>query len=102
MKPGPPKCRSPKSACTSAAFASPPANCAAAPSFTFRRRPPIQPGSTNIMTPKELNQLVARIETHIECWKQFNQFINIARTKKFGQAEENNFLELKSVIAQEL
>jgi hypothetical protein len=54
------------------------------------------------MTPKELNQLVAQIETHIECWKQFNHFINVARAKKFGPAEENHFLELKSVIAQEL
>ena len=54
------------------------------------------------MTPKELNQLVTQIETHIECWKQFNHFINVARTKKFGPAEENHFLELKSVIAQEL
>jgi hypothetical protein len=54
------------------------------------------------MTAKQLNQLVAQIETHIECWKQFNHFINVARSKKFGPAEENHFLELKSVIAQEL
>jgi len=54
------------------------------------------------MTAKELNHLVAQIETHIECWKQFNHYINVARTKKFGPAEENHFLELKSVIAQEL
>jgi hypothetical protein len=54
------------------------------------------------MTPNELNQLVTQIETHIECWKQFNHFISIARTKKFGPAEENHFLELKSIIAQEL
>ena len=54
------------------------------------------------MTAKELNQLVTQIETHIECWKQFNHFINVARTKKFGPAEESHFLELKSVIAQEL
>jgi len=54
------------------------------------------------MTAKELSQLVAQIETHIECWKQFNHFVNVARTKKFGTPEENNFLELKSVIVQEL
>jgi hypothetical protein len=54
------------------------------------------------MTTKELSQLVAQIETHIECWKQFNHFVNVARTKKFGPPEENNFLELKSVIVQEL
>jgi hypothetical protein len=54
------------------------------------------------MTAKELTQLVAQIETHIECWKQFNHFVNVARTKKFGPPDENHFLELKSVIVQEL
>ncbi|HVU09613.1 MAG TPA: hypothetical protein VHG89_13860 [Verrucomicrobiae bacterium] len=54
------------------------------------------------MTAKDLNQLVSQIETHIECWKQFNHFINVARTKKFGAADETHFLEIKSVIAQEL
>ena len=54
------------------------------------------------MTAKEINLLVTQIETHIECWKQFNHFIVVARTKKFGPADENQFLELKSVIVQEL
>ena len=54
------------------------------------------------MNAKELNQLVAKIETHIECWKQFNHFINLSRAKKFGPAEESHFLEIKSVIVQEL
>jgi hypothetical protein len=54
------------------------------------------------MTPKEINQLVTQIETHIECWKQFNHFITIAHAKKFGPADENNFLEIKSIIVQEL
>jgi hypothetical protein len=54
------------------------------------------------MNPKDLNQLANQIETHIECWKQFNRFINLARTRKFGVVEENQFLEIKSVIVQEL
>ncbi|MEY4916372.1 MAG: hypothetical protein RL616_285 [Verrucomicrobiota bacterium] len=54
------------------------------------------------MTPKEINQLVTQIETHIECWKQFNQFIASARAKKFGAADDNHFLEIKSIIVQEL
>lgn len=54
------------------------------------------------MNPKELNQLVTQIETHIECWKQFNQFLTSARAKKFGPADENHFLEIKSIIVQEL
>ena len=47
------------------------------------------------MTLKEINQLVSQIETHIECWKQFNHFVNVARTKKFGAADESHFLESK-------
>ena len=54
------------------------------------------------MTPKDINQLITQIETHIECWKQFNHFITLARAKKFGPADENHFLEIKSVIVQEL
>jgi hypothetical protein len=51
---------------------------------------------------KQLNVLVTQVENHIECWKQFQHFISVARGKKFGPADENHFLELKSVIAQEL
>lgn len=54
------------------------------------------------MTSKDINQLVTQIETHIECWKQFNQFIASARAKKFGPADDNHFLEIKSIIVQEL
>jgi hypothetical protein len=54
------------------------------------------------MTPKEINQLVTQIETHIECWKQFNHFISLARAKKFGPADDHHFLEIKSIIVQEL
>jgi hypothetical protein len=54
------------------------------------------------MTAKELNQLVSQIENHIECWKQFNHFINVARDKKSSSADESHFLEIKSIIAQEL
>jgi hypothetical protein len=54
------------------------------------------------MNLKEINQLVAQIETHIECWKQFNHFVNVARAKKFGPADENHFLEIKSIIVQEI
>jgi hypothetical protein len=54
------------------------------------------------MTAKELNQLITQIETHIECWKQFNRFIDVVRGKKFGPADESQFLEIKSIIIQEL
>jgi hypothetical protein len=54
------------------------------------------------MSTRQIDQLVAQIENHLECWKQFNQFINLARTKKFTPADETHFLELKSLLAQDL
>jgi hypothetical protein len=54
------------------------------------------------MNTKALEELVQHIENYIECWKQFNQFINAARAKKFSPEEENHFLEVKSVLVQEL
>jgi hypothetical protein len=54
------------------------------------------------MSPKEINQLITQIETHIECWKQFNYFIGLARAKKFSATDDHNFLEIKSIIVQEL
>src|SRR3974390_3130600 len=53
-------------------------------------------------TKNKLEQLVARLESHLECWKQFNQFVNLARGKKFNAEEEHEFLEVKSVLVQEL
>ncbi|HUZ06057.1 MAG TPA: hypothetical protein VMV89_01070 [Candidatus Paceibacterota bacterium] len=50
----------------------------------------------------KIDQLIAQTELHIECWKQFNHFVNIARAKKFGPDDETRFLELKSIIAQDL
>ena len=54
------------------------------------------------MSKKNLEQLVVQMENYVECWKQFNSFITLARTKKFGPEDENQFLEIKSVITQEL
>lgn len=50
----------------------------------------------------KIEQLITQTETHIECWKQFNHFVNIARAKKFGPDDETHFLEIKSIIAQDL
>lgn len=54
------------------------------------------------MERKQLDQLISQLEHHLECWKQFNSYLGLARTKKFEQEDENQFLEIKSVIAQEL
>ncbi len=51
---------------------------------------------------KKLEQLISRVENHLECWKQFNQFVTLARGKKFSNEDEHEFLEIKSVIVQEL
>ena len=54
------------------------------------------------MQNKKLDQLIDQTENYLECWKQFNYFVNVGRSKKFSQDEELQFLETKSVLVQEL
>src|SRR5437868_13163495 len=54
------------------------------------------------MSNANVEQLILRMESYLECWKQFNTFMSMARSRKFGQEDENQFLEIKSVIPQEL
>src|SRR5262245_22770409 len=54
------------------------------------------------MSNKKLEYLTVQMENYLECWKQFNRFVNLARTKKFSGEDENQFLEVKSVLVQEL
>jgi hypothetical protein len=54
------------------------------------------------MRNKNLDQLIDQIENYIECWKQFNNFVNLARAKKFSPEDDRQFLETKSVLIQEL
>jgi hypothetical protein len=51
---------------------------------------------------KKLDQLIVQLENYLECWKQFNYFVNLAREKKFNAEDENQFLEVKAIIVQEL
>jgi hypothetical protein len=51
---------------------------------------------------KNLEEFVLHLENYIECWKQFNQYVNLARDKKFTRDDESQFLEIKSIIAQGL
>jgi len=53
-------------------------------------------------TAKKFDQLSAQMENYLECWKQFNRYITLARGKKFGPEDETQFLEVKSVLVQEL
>jgi hypothetical protein len=54
------------------------------------------------MSKTNIEHLILRMESYLECWKQFNTFMTMARAKKFTQEDENQFLEIKSVLAQEL
>ena len=54
------------------------------------------------MTKSTLEELILRMESYLECWKQYNAFMNMARAKKFSNEDENQFLEIKSMLTQEL
>ena len=54
------------------------------------------------MQNKTLNQLINQMENYLECWKQFSQFVNLGRAKKFNPDDDTQFLEVKSVLVQEL
>jgi hypothetical protein len=51
---------------------------------------------------KNIEEFILHLENYIECWKQFNHYVNLARDKKFSREDEVQFLEIKSVIAQGL
>ena len=50
----------------------------------------------------KLDQLILQMENYLECWKQFNHYLNLARSKKFDPDDETQFLEVKSIMTQEL
>ena len=54
------------------------------------------------MQQKQMHQLLQQLENYTECWKQFNHFINLARAHKFDAEEEVQFMEVKTVIVQQL
>jgi hypothetical protein len=51
---------------------------------------------------KNREEFVLHLENYIECWKQFNLYVNLARDGKYSSDDESQFLEVKSVIAQGL
>lgn len=54
------------------------------------------------MDKDRLEELIIQMENYLECWKQFNHYLTLARTRKFEDEDENQFLEIKCVITQEL
>ena len=54
------------------------------------------------MSANRLQDVITRMENYLECWKQFNHYLGLARFKKFTMDDEHQFMEIKSVITQEL
>ena len=54
------------------------------------------------MQNKKLDQLVSELENYLECWKLLNNFINLARGRQFSAEDENQFLEVKAIVVQEM
>ncbi len=54
------------------------------------------------MSANKAQEIIVRMENYLECWKQFNHYLGLARFKKFTLDDENQFMEIKSVITQEL
>lgn len=54
------------------------------------------------MSKNNFDPLILQLENYLECLKQFNYFLNLARSKKFSDEDESQFLETKSVLVQEL
>ena len=50
---------------------------------------------------KEIENTISLVENYTECWKQFHHFLQLVRAKKFEREDESQFLELKSVLAQQ-
>ena len=50
----------------------------------------------------ESDDMVVWVENHLESWRQIPHYISLARGKTFDSADEDQFLELKGVIVQEL
>lgn len=54
------------------------------------------------MKDKQLEKNIQKLEAFLETWKQFNQYLQRAfRGESFTDEDEDQFLELKSTIAQE-
>ncbi len=61
------------------------------------------------MKTSKLDDLISQLEIYIENWKQLNYFITLARERRtaqdkkfFSPEEETQFLDVKSLLAQQL
>lgn len=54
------------------------------------------------MQTNKVDSLIHQMENYLECWKQFNHFLNLGRAKKFSPEDDAQFLDVKSILVQEL
>jgi len=54
------------------------------------------------MSKNNHDQIIMQLENYLECLKQFNYFVSLARSKKFSSEDEIQFLEIKSVLVQQM
>ena len=50
---------------------------------------------------RDSENIISLVENYTECWKQFHHYLQLVRGKKFEREDESQFLELKSVLAQQ-
>lgn len=70
--------------------------------FFHPTSPPKASATLPTMSNNTLDDFILYLETYIECWKQFNYYVNLARTRKFTTEDEAQFLEIKSLVTQGL
>lgn len=54
------------------------------------------------MRTSKMDQLIDQLENYVECWKQFNRFLTLGREKRFSEEDDIQFLEVKSILVQQL
>jgi len=54
------------------------------------------------MKTPSIDNTIQLVENYTECWKQLNHYLLLARSNKFESDDEMQFLEIKSVLAQQL
>lgn len=54
------------------------------------------------MKPTPIDSTIQLVENYTECWKQMNHYLALARTRKFEADDDAQFLEIKSILAQQL
>lgn len=54
------------------------------------------------MKPASIEDTIHLVENYTQCWRQIHHYLQLARAKKHEGDDEAQFLEIKSVLAQQL